>query len=94
MEDQYVIQQTVRQEEKGDEGPREGELREQDMFLPIYNISEMMKKVLPHSSNVAMEAMVCVRKSVSDFINLITRFVSYPTVKTSFKTIFILGRLV
>jgi len=53
-------------------GPREGELREQDRFLPIYNISKVMKKVVPHSGKVAKEARECVQECVSEFISFIT----------------------
>merc|ERR1712038_401980 len=56
----------------GEEGPREGELREQDRFLPIYNISKVMKKVVPHSGKVAKEARECVQECVSEFISFIT----------------------
>ena len=56
-----------------DEAPREGELREQDRFLPIYNISKVMKKVVPHSGKVAKEARECVQECVSEFISFITR---------------------
>jgi len=65
---QYIIQQ----QEDEDEGPREGELREQDRFLPIYNISKVMKKVVPHSGKVAKEARECVQECVSEFISFIT----------------------
>ena len=67
---QYIIQQ----QEDEDEGPREGELREQDRFLPIYNISKVMKKVVPHSGKVAKEARECVQECVSEFISFITRW--------------------
>ena len=50
-----------------------GELREQDRFLPIYNISKVMKKVVPHSGKVAKEARECVQECVSEFISFITR---------------------
>jgi len=66
---QYIIQQ---QQEEEEEGPREGELREQDRFLPIYNISKVMKKVVPHSGKVAKEARECVQECVSEFISFIT----------------------
>jgi len=65
---QYIIQQ----QEEEEEGPREGELREQDRFLPIYNISKVMKKVVPHSGKVAKEARECVQECVSEFISFIT----------------------
>merc|ERR1712048_156335 len=65
------IQQTGREEEE-DETPRDGELREQDRFLPIYNISKVMKKVVPHSGKVAKEARECVQECVSEFISFIT----------------------
>merc|ERR1739848_21335 len=70
-EGQYIIQQAGREEEE-EEGPREGELREQDRFLPIYNISKVMKKVVPHSGKVAKEARECVQECVSEFISFIT----------------------
>ena len=73
MEGQYIIQQQGREEEE-DEAPREGELREQDRFLPIYNISKVMKKVVPHSGKVAKEARECVQECVSEFISFITRY--------------------
>merc|ERR1712241_730175 len=71
MEGQYIIQQAGREEEE-EEGPREGELREQDRFLPIYNISKVMKKVVPQSGKVAKEARECVQECVSEFISFIT----------------------
>jgi len=71
MEGQYIIQQQGREEEE-EEAPREGELREQDRFLPIYNISKVMKKVVPHSGKVAKEARECVQECVSEFISFIT----------------------
>merc|ERR1712025_1505048 len=58
--------------EEEDETPRDGELREQDRFLPIYNISKVMKKVVPHSGKVAKEARECVQECVSEFISFIT----------------------
>merc|ERR1719357_249382 len=71
MEGQYIIQQQGREEDE-EEAPREGELREQDRFLPIYNISKVMKKVVPHSGKVAKEARECVQECVSEFISFIT----------------------
>merc|ERR1711971_49625 len=46
--------------------------REQDRFLPIYNISKVMKKVVPQSGKVAKEARECVQECVSEFISFIT----------------------
>ena len=73
MDGQYIIQQARDEEEE--EGPRDGELREQDRFLPIYNISKVMKKVVPQSGKVAKEARECVQECVSEFISFITRYV-------------------
>merc|ERR1719336_1462021 len=70
MDGQYIIQQARDEEEE--EGPRDGELREQDRFLPIYNISKVMKKVVPQSGKVAKEARECVQECVSEFISFIT----------------------
>merc|ERR1719493_409580 len=70
MDGQYIIQQARDEEEE--EGPRDGGLREQDRFLPIYNISKVMKKVVPQSGKVAKEARECVQECVSEFISFIT----------------------
>merc|ERR1712203_911537 len=59
-----------------EEGPREGELREQDRFLPIYNISKVMGKVVPPAGKVAKEARECVQERVSEFISFITSVAS------------------
>jgi len=71
LEHQYIIQQGNNEDEE-DDGPREGELREQDRFLPIYNISKVMKKVVPPAGKVAKEARECVQECVSEFISFIT----------------------
>merc|ERR1712004_91851 len=44
----------------------------QDRFLPIYNISKVMKKVVPHSGKIAKDARECVQECVSEFISFIT----------------------
>jgi len=67
--DAYIIQG---REDEDDDAPREGELREQDRFLPIFNISKVMKKVVPPSGKVAKEARECVQECVSEFISFIT----------------------
>jgi len=70
MEGPYqLIQQ---RDDDDDDGPRDGELREQDRFLPIYNISKVMKKVVPPAGKVAKEARECVQECVSEFISFIT----------------------
>lgn len=59
-------------DDEEDDTPRDGELREQDRFLPIFNISKVMKKVVPPSGKVAKEARECVQECVSEFISFIT----------------------
>jgi len=67
--DGYVLQG---RDDEDDDTPRDGELREQDRFLPIFNISKVMKKVVPPSGKVAKEARECVQECVSEFISFIT----------------------
>ncbi|VBB32582.1 unnamed protein product [Acanthocheilonema viteae] len=45
---------------------------EQDRFLPIANISRLMKNVIPRSGKVAKDAKECVQECVSEFISFIT----------------------
>ncbi|CAM9892134.1 unnamed protein product [Chrysoparadoxa australica] len=47
-------------------------LREQDRFLPIANISRIMKKSLPDNAKIAKDAKECVQECVSEFICFIT----------------------
>eukprot|EP01103_Thecamoeba_quadrilineata_P009385 TRINITY_DN19135_c0_g1_i1.p1 TRINITY_DN19135_c0_g1~~TRINITY_DN19135_c0_g1_i1.p1 ORF type:complete len:184 (+),score=32.89 TRINITY_DN19135_c0_g1_i1:28-579(+) len=46
--------------------------REQDRFLPIANISRIMKKALPNSAKIAKDAKETVQECVSEFISFIT----------------------
>ena len=56
--------------EDGDE--RGGSVREQDRFLPIANISRIMKKALPPNAKIAKDAKETVQECVSEFISFIT----------------------
>lgn len=47
-------------------------LREQDRFLPIANISRIMKKTIPSTGKIAKEAKECVQECVSEFVSFIT----------------------
>lgn len=47
-------------------------LREQDRFLPIANISRIMKRFIPESGKIAKDAKECVQECVSEFISFIT----------------------
>lgn len=47
-------------------------MREQDRFLPIANISRIMKKALPGNAKIAKDAKETVQECVSEFISFIT----------------------
>lgn len=46
--------------------------REQDRYLPIANISRIMKKVVPPNGKISKEAKDIVQECVSEFISFIT----------------------
>ena len=48
------------------------DVREQDRFLPIANISRIMKKALPNSAKLAKDAKEGVQECVSEFISFVT----------------------
>jgi histone H3/H4 len=48
------------------------EYREQDRWLPIANVSRIMKNSLPTTAKVSKEAKECVQECVSEFISFIT----------------------
>ncbi|KAH7922922.1 histone-fold-containing protein [Leucogyrophana mollusca] len=49
-----------------------GEYREQDRFLPIANVSRIMKQSVPPTAKIAKDAKECVQECVSEFISFIT----------------------
>ncbi|KAJ6631125.1 histone-fold-containing protein [Mycena sp. CBHHK59/15] len=49
-----------------------GEYREQDRFLPIANVSRIMKGAVPPSAKIAKDAKECLQECVSEFISFIT----------------------
>ncbi|KAL0898093.1 hypothetical protein Bca101_082054 [Brassica carinata] len=50
-----------------------GSVREQDRYLPIANISRIMKRVLPPNGKIGKDAKDTVQECVSEFISFITR---------------------
>ncbi|CCF57272.1 hypothetical protein KAFR_0C02790 [Kazachstania africana CBS 2517] len=48
------------------------ELREQDRWLPINNVSRLMKNTLPPTAKVSKDAKECMQECVSEFISFVT----------------------
>ena len=59
-------------ESGGEQSPKASGVREQDRFLPIANISRIMKKALPANGKIAKDAKDTVQECVSEFISFIT----------------------
>jgi nuclear transcription Y subunit beta len=55
-----------------EDGDDRQSVREQDRFLPIANISRIMKKALPPNAKIAKDAKETVQECVSEFISFIT----------------------
>ncbi|PAA68794.1 hypothetical protein BOX15_Mlig011607g1, partial [Macrostomum lignano] len=47
-------------------------IRDQDRFLPIANISKIMKRTIPETGKITKEAKECVQECVSEFISFVT----------------------
>ncbi|KAL5546228.1 hypothetical protein UlMin_005915 [Ulmus minor] len=71
----------------GDQSPRGSNVREQDRFLPIANISRIMKKALPANGKIAKDAKETVQECVSEFISFITSEASDKCQREKRKTI-------
>lgn len=73
----------------GDDGIsyRDGEIREQDRFLPVANIARIMKKVLPNNAKIAKDAKEGIQECVSEFISFITSEASDKCQQEKRKTI-------
>lgn len=61
--------------------------REHDRFLPIANVSRIMKKALPANAKISKEAKETVQECVSEFISFITGEASDKCQKEKRKTI-------
>ncbi|KAL6987451.1 Nuclear transcription factor Y subunit B-8 [Sarracenia purpurea var. burkii] len=57
--------------DSGYQSPRSN-VREQDRYLPIANISRIMKKALPANGKIAKDAKDTVQECVSEFISFVT----------------------
>ncbi|XP_077216832.1 nuclear transcription factor Y subunit B-10-like isoform X1 [Tasmannia lanceolata] len=73
--------------ESGDQSPRNSNVREQDRYLPIANISRIMKKAVPANGKIAKDAKETVQECVSEFISFITSEASDKCQKEKRKTI-------
>ncbi|XP_076885953.1 nuclear transcription factor Y subunit B-8-like [Bidens hawaiensis] len=71
-------------ESGGDLSPRSSNVREQDRFLPIANISRIMKKGLPANGKIAKET---VQECVSEFISFVTSEASDKCQREKRKTV-------
>ncbi|CAN7115622.1 unnamed protein product [Brassica rapa subsp. narinosa] len=75
-------------ESGGDQSPRSSShVREQDRFLPIANISRIMKRGLPANGKIAKDAKEIVQECVSEFISFITSEASDKCQREKRKTI-------
>lgn len=61
--------------------------RDQDRYLPIANISRIMKKALPTNAKIAKDAKETVQECVSEFISFITSEASDRCLREKRKTI-------
>ncbi|XP_057422185.1 nuclear transcription factor Y subunit B-1-like [Lotus japonicus] len=61
--------------------------KEQDRFLPIANVSRIMKKALPANAKISKEAKETVQECVSEFISFITGEASDKCQREKRKTI-------
>ncbi|XP_076958733.1 nuclear transcription factor Y subunit B-1-like [Bidens hawaiensis] len=68
-------------------GEQNSNIREQDRFLPIANISRIMKKALPANGKIAKDAKETAQECVSEFISFVTSEASDKCQKEKRKTI-------
>nr|GMD53553.1 nuclear transcription factor Y subunit B-3-like [Ipomoea batatas] len=71
----------------GNSPPDTGSSKELDRFLPIANVSRIMKKALPANAKISKEAKETVQECVSEFISFITGEASDKCQREKRKTI-------
>ncbi|XP_040986247.1 nuclear transcription factor Y subunit B-3-like [Juglans microcarpa x Juglans regia] len=74
-------------ERAGNASANELSPREQDRFLPIANVSRIMKKALPANAKISKDAKETVQECVSEFISFITGEASDKCQREKRKTI-------
>ncbi|GMI87016.1 HEME ACTIVATOR PROTEIN (YEAST) HOMOLOG 3A, NUCLEAR FACTOR Y SUBUNIT B1 [Hibiscus trionum] len=74
-------------ESGGEQSSSHSNVKEQDRYLPIANISRIMKKALPSNGKIAKDAKDTVQECVSEFISFITSEASDKCQKEKRKTI-------
>ncbi|KAL5198613.1 hypothetical protein ABZP36_002125 [Zizania latifolia] len=74
-------------ESGGPSNPEFSSPREQDRFLPIANVSRIMKKALPANAKISKDAKETVQECVSEFISFITGEASDKCQREKRKTI-------
>ncbi|XP_020571723.1 nuclear transcription factor Y subunit B-1-like [Phalaenopsis equestris] len=72
--------------ENGERSPRSN-MREQDRYLPVANISRIMKKALPPNGKIAKDAKETMQECVSEFISFVTSEASEKCQREKRKTI-------
>ncbi|WRX11341.1 Transcription factor CBF/NF-Y/archaeal histone domain - like 4 [Theobroma cacao] len=75
------------QNNSGGNAQSETSAREQDRFLPIANVSRIMKKALPANAKISKDAKETVQECVSEFISFITGEASDKCQREKRKTI-------
>lgn len=65
----------------------EGQLTDQERFLPIANVNRIMKSAIPENGKIAKAAKECVQECVSEFISFITSEASEKCQQEKRKTI-------
>lgn len=73
--------------ERHQNSSRELSPREQDRFLPIANVSRIMKKALPANAKISKDAKETVQECVSEFISFVTGEASDKCQREKRKTI-------
>ncbi|KAI3810273.1 hypothetical protein L1987_19884 [Smallanthus sonchifolius] len=68
-------------------GGNHSTLREQDRFLPIANVSRIMKKAVPANGKISKEAKETVQECVSEFVSFITGEAADKCLREKRKTI-------
>ncbi|KAJ7245998.1 histone-fold-containing protein [Mycena rebaudengoi] len=64
-----------------------GKYREQDRFLPITNVSRIMKAAVPPSTKIGKDAKECLQECVSESISFITSEAAERSLNEKRKTI-------
>uniref|UniRef100_A0A1I8B0D1 CBFD_NFYB_HMF domain-containing protein n=1 Tax=Meloidogyne hapla TaxID=6305 RepID=A0A1I8B0D1_MELHA len=81
------VTQQQQQQASSSNSSNSGIILEQDRFLPIANITRVMKRVIPPEGKLSKEAKECIQECITEFLLERRKTISGEDILTAFRTL-------